>query len=75
MLSDLQIAQRAKIVPVVKIAKKIGIEERYLESYGKYKAKISLDILSRISGRPDAKYIDVRLPGGTSQELPEVHLR
>ena len=48
MLSDLDIAQRAKIKPIVEIAKKIGIERKYLELYGDYKAKISLDILKKL---------------------------
>ena len=59
MLSDLDIAQRAKIKPIVEIAKKIGIERKYLELYGDYKAKISLDILKKLKKRKDAKYIDV----------------
>jgi formate--tetrahydrofolate ligase len=59
MLTDLQIAQKAKIEPIVKIAKGIGIDEEFLEFYGKYKAKISLDILPKISSRKDAKYIEV----------------
>lgn len=59
MLSDLEIAQRAKIKPIVEIAKKIGIERKYLELYGDYKAKVSLDLLKKLKKRKDAKYIDV----------------
>jgi len=59
MLSDLEIAQQAKIEPIVNVARKIGIAEEFLELYGKYKAKISLDILNHLPQRPDAKYIDV----------------
>ena len=44
MLSDLEIAQAAKIEPIVNIAKKIGLSEDDLELYGKYKAKISSSI-------------------------------
>ncbi len=59
MLSDLEIAQKAKILPILKIAKSIGIREEFLEYYGKYKAKISLDILDKLPQRENAKYIDV----------------
>lgn len=59
MFSDLEIAQRAKLKPIVKIAKEIGIAEKYLELYGNFKAKISLDILSKLKHKKSAKYIDV----------------
>lgn len=59
MLSDLEIAQKAKIEPIVKIAKRIGIGEEFLEFYGKYKAKISLDLIPKLAKNRDAKYIDV----------------
>lgn len=42
--SDILIAQKADIRPIWEIAKKAGIDEKYLEPYGKYKAKIGLDI-------------------------------
>jgi formate--tetrahydrofolate ligase len=57
--SDLDIAQAAKLEPVVDIAKKIGLEENDLELYGKYKAKVHLDVIDRLKDRPTAKYIDV----------------
>ena len=57
--SDLEIAQAAKLKPVIEIAKKAGIREDELELYGKYKAKISLSILDRLKDRPFGKYIDV----------------
>jgi formate--tetrahydrofolate ligase len=59
MLSDLKIAQSAKIKPITEIAKKIGIDKKYLELYGDYKAKVSLDILKELRNRKNAKYIDV----------------
>jgi formate--tetrahydrofolate ligase len=59
MLSDLDIAQRAKIKPITEIAKKIGIDRKYLELYGDYKAKISLDILKKLKNKKPGKYIDV----------------
>jgi len=59
MLSDLQIAQKAKLKSVVEIAKKIGINRKYLELYGDYKAKVSLDLIKKNKSRKNAKYIDV----------------
>jgi formate--tetrahydrofolate ligase len=57
MLSDLQIAQKAKILPIKNIAKKLGILASELELYGDYKAKISLSILDRIKNNPTGKFI------------------
>ncbi len=59
MLSDIEIAQAAKIKPIKEIAESIGIKEEYLELYGNYKAKVSLEILDEIKSRPNGKYIDV----------------
>lgn len=41
VLSDIEIAQKTKLEPIVKIAGKVGLTEDDLELYGKYKAKIS----------------------------------
>ncbi|NQU74279.1 MAG: formate--tetrahydrofolate ligase [Candidatus Omnitrophica bacterium] len=57
--SDLAIAQGATMKPIIEVAKEIGIPEEYLELYGKYKAKVSLEILKKIGGNKNAKYIDV----------------
>lgn len=59
MLSDIKIAQASKMKPIAEIAKKIGIEKKYLELYGDYKAKVSLDMLKKKQGKKRAKYIDV----------------
>ncbi len=59
MKSDLEIAQEAKLLPVLEIAKALGLTEDDLDMYGKYKAKIHLDVMDRLSGKPDAKYIMV----------------
>ncbi len=59
MLSDLEIAQAAKLKPIKEIAESIGLIEDDLEYYGKYKAKVNLDVIKRNEGRPQAKYIDV----------------
>jgi formate--tetrahydrofolate ligase len=57
MLSDIQIAQKSKILPIKKIASQLGIKPGELELYGDYKAKISLSILERIENKPLGKYI------------------
>lgn len=46
--TDIEIAQEHKLVPILDIAKKAGIGEEYIESYGKYKAKISLDFEGKV---------------------------
>jgi formate--tetrahydrofolate ligase len=55
--TDVQIAQEAKMKPIVEIAKNIGIEEDELELYGKYKAKVSLDLFDRLKDKEDGKLI------------------
>jgi len=56
--SNIEIAQRAKMRPIVPLAKeRLGIPEDSLEPYGHYKAKVSLDYLSQLQGRPDGKLI------------------
>ncbi len=54
-MTDLEIAQAAKMDKIVDIAKKVKISEDDLELYGKYKAKINLDVLSK--GKADGKVI------------------
>ena len=55
-LSDIEIAQSAKIQPITEIAKTAGVDEKYIEQYGKYKAKIDLSLLKE-SKKPDGKLI------------------
>ncbi len=57
MESDIQIAQKAELYPIVEVARPLGIREEDLELYGKYKAKISDEYLERISDEPDGKLI------------------
>jgi formyltetrahydrofolate synthetase len=57
--SDIDIAQEADIKPIAQVAEEIGIQAGELEFYGPYKAKVKLEILERLKGRPDGKYIDV----------------
>jgi len=45
--------------PIVEIAKQIGLTEDDIELYGKYKAKIKLEVLDRLKDRPNGKYIDI----------------
>ncbi|MDR7543887.1 MAG: formate--tetrahydrofolate ligase [Armatimonadota bacterium] len=59
MKSDLEIAQEAKLLPVVEIARRLGLTEDDLDLYGKYKAKIHLDVMDRLADRPNGKYITV----------------
>jgi len=59
MLSDLEIAQKAKLKPIREIANELGVQESELELYGNYKAKVDLAILGRIAKRKRGKYIDV----------------
>ena len=55
-LSDIEIAQQCKLRPITEIAKTAGVDDRYLEQYGKYKAKIDLSIMKE-SNRENGKLI------------------
>jgi formate--tetrahydrofolate ligase len=55
--SDIEIAQSAEMKPIIQIAEKIGLTDDDLEVYGKYKAKLSSDTLSKIQGNPNGKII------------------
>ncbi|HET9908773.1 MAG TPA: formate--tetrahydrofolate ligase, partial [Anaerolineales bacterium] len=57
--SDIEIAQEAKIKPILQVAQELGIRENELELYGPYKAKVKLEILERLKNKPNGKYIDV----------------
>ncbi len=59
MLTDIEIAQQAKIKPIKEIAKKLGIPEKYLIPYGSYKAKINPDFIKEVKERPDGHLIMV----------------
>ncbi|MDD5659361.1 MAG: formate--tetrahydrofolate ligase [Actinomycetota bacterium] len=59
MKSDIEIAQEAKMKPILEIAESMGLKEDDIEYYGKYKAKVKLEILDRLKDKPDAKYVDV----------------
>ena len=55
MKTDIQIAQEAKMIPIKEVAASIGIEEDDLELYGKYKAKISDELIEKSKNNPDGK--------------------
>lgn len=57
MLSDIEIAQQAKLLPIKEVAAKIGISEDELEFYGKYKAKLSDELANRVQNNPDGKLV------------------
>ncbi len=55
--TDIEIAQSTKMDHITAIADKCGIDQKYVEQYGNYKAKIDLKLLSDLAGRPDGKLI------------------
>jgi len=57
--SDIEIAQAANMRPIREVAADVGLTEDDLDLYGKYKAKVHLDVLERLKDRPNGKYIDV----------------
>ena len=57
MLSDIEIAQQAHMLPITEVAKKLGIGEEDIELYGRYKAKLSMDLIKRVQAKPDGKLI------------------
>ncbi len=57
MKSDIEIAQSAEMLPISEIANRLGVQPEELEPYGRYKAKLSEEIFSRLSGRPDGKLV------------------
>ena len=54
--SDIEIAQETPMLPITEIAKMAGVDDKYLEQYGKYKAKVDYNILNDVK-RPDGKLI------------------
>lgn len=57
MLSDIEIAQKAHMLPITEVAAKLGIGEEDIELYGRYKAKLSMDLIKRVQDKPDGKFI------------------
>ena len=54
--SDIEIAQETKMWPIAQVAEAAGVDEKYLEQYGKYKAKVDYNLLKEVQ-RPDGKLI------------------
>ena len=57
MLTDIEIAQQAELVPIAKIADGLGIQEDEIEFYGRYKAKLNEKLYQRMQNRTDGKLI------------------
>ena len=57
MKTDIEISRETKKENIVKVAKKIGITSRYLECYGREKAKINLNILKKVKDNPNGKLV------------------
>ena len=59
MKSSLEIAQEAQLRPIEEVAARMGLLPEEIEPYGRYKAKISLDVLDRLDSAPDGKLVCV----------------
>ncbi len=57
MLSDIEIARQAQMKPVAQIAEELEIPQRFVENYGHYKAKLSLEFINELGVRPNGKLI------------------
>lgn len=57
MKTDIEIAQSSKMIPILEVGKTLGLTETDLDLYGKYKAKISLDVLANRKDKDDGKLI------------------
>lgn len=57
MLSDIQIAQQAKMLPITEVAAKLNISEEDLDLYGKYKAKLSMSLINSLKTQPDGNLV------------------
>ncbi len=57
--ADIEIAQEARLKPIRQVAEEAGLLPEELELYGKYKAKVRLEVLERLADRPDGIYVDV----------------
>jgi formyltetrahydrofolate synthetase len=57
--SDIDIAQAAELLPIVRVAAELGLAEEEIDLYGRHKAKIHLDVLDRLRDRPLGRYVDV----------------
>jgi formate--tetrahydrofolate ligase len=78
MPSSLEIAQDATLRPIVELADELGLLPDEVEPYGRYKAKVDLSVIDRLSDRPDAKLINVTAitptPAGEGKTTTSVSL-
>jgi formyltetrahydrofolate synthetase len=76
--TSLEIAQQASLRPIAEVAADAGLAEDEIELYGRYKAKVDLSVLERLSDRPDAKLINVTAitptPAGEGKTTTSVSL-
>jgi formate--tetrahydrofolate ligase len=76
--SSLEIAQDATLRPILEVAEQAGLLPEEIETYGRYKAKVDLSVLERLSDRPDAKLINVTAitptPAGEGKTTTSVSL-
>lgn len=56
-MEDIEIARKATLKNISEIADKLGIQDEYVEQYGKYKAKISNELCERLKDKKDGKLI------------------
>ena len=57
MLTDIEIAQSAKLIPISEVAKELGISEEYFDQYGKYKAKLNNELFKSVKDNKNGKLI------------------
>ena len=78
MPSSLEIAQDATLRPILEVAAEAGLLAEEVEPYGRYKAKVDLSVIERLSDRPDAKLINVTAitptPAGEGKTTTSVSL-
>ena len=55
--TDIEIAQETVMEPITEVAKTAGVDEKYLEQYGKYKAKVDYQILKDMADKPNGKLV------------------
>ena len=73
--SDIEIAQEAKLLNIKDVAAKVGITEDELEMYGKYKAKLSDELIHRVENNEDGKLVLSRIHFPQKVNLRFIFLR
>ena len=74
MKTDIEIAQEATPLKITEIAQKCGVDEKYIEQYGNYKAKIDYRMLKDLADKPDGKLIITPTPAGEGKTTTSVGL-